>query len=413
MFYPVIFRSLITLFNKGSVIYTPLELVEHKRYKRTLGVNMKRLSPLLLATATTFFCASAFAGPGASGGGQGIVCRNPDGTVASAKLLDLVEAQDYFLLSLQSQPADRPYMEIAHEYAAILDGAMALVNPIAQTSEQVGNLPPQVGFEVNESLVLSHTDKIQHMISFTLDEMNARKMLIPGDDFAIPPVGDSHPLVLPTQKGCAIEQIALYTDGNDAVHFVGGIWNSLDNVNKAALLIHEILYRRLRGMGDTTSDQTRKANGYLFSGMKFEWVMDGVPQKYRNCWTNDANHSFQFVVYPDEQSSVTLQFLVYDNEVMLTKTATSLSAAFFGGAFGLPMSSPGNEAVINTILNPLLDSPNYEFNITVDPTSGAISSSFEAFAATAGKNPLQISCNDHLSEITYGADGSVSVGPVN
>lgn len=107
---------------------------------------------------------------------------------------------------------------------------------------------------------------------------------------------------------------------SNKVYFVGSVWNQLNNVNKAALLIHEALYRNLRGMGETTSDRARKTIAYLFSGMKFEWVLEGLSQKYLFCWTNDAAASFRFAVYPRGGNLVTAQFLVYNGEVMLSKT---------------------------------------------------------------------------------------------
>jgi len=345
-----------------------------------------------------------------SGGGQGVVCRNDDGTVASAKLLDLVEAVDYFLVQPQAEPADRPYLEIAHEYASILDGSMPSTFPASQESEQDGNLPARISHEVNAGMLLSKGAKAT-FIHDLVDQIDAEKMLIPGDDFKIPPIGDSHPRILPSRKGCSIEQIAIYTDGNDKVHFVGGVWNKLDNINRAALLIHESLYKSLRPMGDTTSDQTRTTVAFLFSGMKFEWILNGVPQKYLSCWTNDANTSFQFIVYPSDGNSVTAQFLVYDGEVMLTKTVAKINGAPFAGAFGLPAQNPGNIRIMDTISNPLLDRPNYEFSIEVNSTTGTMNSSIEAVSSIAGKNPLKIQCKDHLSEIFYGADGSVGVGP--
>src|SRR5688572_3302365 len=135
-------------------------------------------------------------------------------------------------------------------------------------------------------------------------------MLIPGE-IAIPPVGDSRPRVLPTKKGCAIEQVAVYADGTHKVRIVEHVWNKFSDADKAGLLIHEALYRRLRELGDSTSDRARKVVGYLFGGHEFHGLLDGAPLKFLTCWSNDKEASFRFIVYPANSGTVTAHFLVY------------------------------------------------------------------------------------------------------
>ena len=374
---------------------------------------MKKLILAILCLLVTNF---AFAGGNGSGGGQGIVCRNDDGTVASAELLDLAEAQGYYLLKLSPQPASRPYIDIAREYASILDNAIPSSDPISNGTKTDGS-QVSVSQEIDPSIILSHMNHDDYVLS-SVNEIDKDKMLIPGNNYKIPPVSDSHPRILPSGKRCDLEQIAVYTDGNNQVHFVGAIWKKLNNINKAALLVHEALYRNLRMMGDKFSDQTRKAVGYLFSGMKFNWVLDGLPQKYLSCWTTDPrdptkSSAFEFVVYPGSDNFVTADFLVFNNEVMLTRTAVNLDIAPFAAAFGRPAPKPQNLVVAQTIENPLPDVSNLAFSINVDSTTGKLSSSLEASGDSFGDNPQAIQCNDHLSSIVIGADGSVAIGPAN
>lgn len=345
-----------------------------------------------------------------SGGGQGIVCRNDDGKVASARLLDLAEAEEYFLLRLPTPSNGLSYLSIAENFAAKLDESMPSNFPTDNFTDRVNNIITRVSYDVSGTMLLNRKEG-NRTLHDAVDRINAEKLLIPGDDYSIPPVGDSHPLVRPTHKGCNIEQIAVYTDGNETVHFVGGIWRHLDPLNKAALLIHEALYRSLRTMGETTSDRTRKTVAYLFGGMKFEWILQGMPQKYLSCWTSDAENSFRFVVYPADGNFVTAQFLVYNGEVMLTKTAIRLDGAPFAKALGLNAFAGENTILMNKISNPLLNLPYYAYGIRKDEGTGAVTGTIEAFAGTAGMNSLPISCKDQLSEIDYGADGSISVGP--
>jgi len=343
------------------------------------------------------------------GGGQGIVCRNEDGTVRSAQLLDLAEAENFFLLKLQDQPKDRPYLDIAYEYAAILDAAIPSSNPTSQRTGWIENKIEKIRFDINPSILLSKKRQYS-FIRDIISAMESDKIIIPGNNFKLPPVRDSHPKILPSGKGCDLEQVAFYKDGSDQVRFIGSVWDKLDNTNKAALLIHEALYRSLRQMGDINSDRTRKAVGYLFGGMNYQWVLDGLPQKYLFCWTNDVETSFQFAVYPHSPTHVIAQFLVYNGEVMLQKTMGYLKLAPFASPFGLPILEQRNESILDTIDNPLLDIPKYNFSIDVDNVTKEMKASIEAFILRAGENLKPITCNEQLSIITYGADGSVSVG---
>lgn len=373
---------------------------------------MKIISPfsalvLLITLVQSTSYALTFGGVG-DGGGQGVVCRNDDGSVKSARVLDLVEAEDYFLLQLKDQPKDRPYLDIAREYAAVLDQAMPSTGPTGRLESRTGNDPVVVKYDINPFILESK----RQGDSFLADDVviiDKNKMLIPGDDLKISPIGDSLPRVIPAGRECSLEQIAKYSDGTRQIHFVSGVWNHLDNLNKAALLVHEALYRNLRTNGETTSDRTRKAVGYLFSGMDFTWVLDRLPQKYLFCWTTDA--AFQFAVYPDQGSGAIAQFLVYNGEIMLTKTVAQVDMKPFANQFGRPTDNSSWGGSSNRIANPLLDMPYYDLREDVDRVTGVMTASLEAYALRSGERLKPIACQSQLSAITYGADGSVVVGP--
>lgn len=364
------------------------------------------ITTIVVSALMTIAPSFASLGNSSGGGGQGIVCRNDDGTVSSAQLLDLAEAEYFFLLELQAQPQERSYLDIAREYAAILDAAIPSTVPTMKSTTTIGNLPPEIEYEINPSNLSSYYPFIRSGV----DRIDSEKKLIPGNIIGIPPVGDSHPRVVPSAKNCTIEQVAVYKDGDNQVHIVGSIWNKLSNIDKAALLIHESLYRHLRGMGDTTSDRTRKTIAYLFSGMKFKQVLEGLPSTYLFCWSNDKEASFQFAVYPKEKDVATAIFLVYDGEVMLNRTTANLYMTPFASKFNLPIPKGESVVVSDIIKNPLLDVPSYNFSVEVNPSTGEISASIEAVVLVGGTNPKQISCQKRLSTITYGDNGSVSIG---
>ncbi len=351
---------------------------------------------------------AAQAGPGLSGGGQGVVCRNLSGRVTSARLLDLAEAEQFFLLKLPTSSSQKSYIEIAKLFAAQLDQAVPTIEPTSELKTLENGVVVDRSIDVNIGLIMDRRDRKTPYTDRVL-QIDREKMLMPGNDFRIAAVGDSTPRIQPANQSCQLEQIAVYTDGNQQVHIVSSVWNQLDNVNKAALLIHEALYRTLREMGDSNSDRTRKAVAYLFGGMKFTWPLQSVPNKFLSCWTNDTPSSFQFVVLPGDRRFVRAYFLVYNGEIMLTQTAATLDTGFFAQALGVDADPVGNLTTIREIKNPLIDLPTYDYVNRTDTVTGKVTAAIEAVGLSGGKNEKSITCNLRVSEVTFGAGGSIGM----
>ncbi|MEN0057706.1 MAG: hypothetical protein AAGB31_02635 [Bdellovibrio sp.] len=338
------------------------------------------------------------------GGGQGIVCRDDNGQVLSAELLDIVEAKYFYLLPV-SKDNSLSYIEITKKYADILDASIPSADLSSRSTVQRGTEAPKISYDLNVGALPLKKGGYAFIKEGAL-RIDAKKFLIPGSDFSIPPVWDSNPRVLPSKKGCSLEQIALYTDGDNDVRFIEDVWNKLDNVNKAALLIHESLYKIQRFSGEVYSDRTRKAVGYLFSGMKFDWILRDMPQSYLSCWTTDVAASFRFIVYPKGNRAEAL-FIRYDNEVMLTRTVGTLDLSPFAKAYGLSASG-SNTTVFRKLDNRLLEKPNYAFSTIVNE-SGEVTASIAANNGNGQGQALPIQCKQSLSSISYGDDGSVTV----
>lgn len=368
----------------------------------------KVIVPFLVMTLIGLSAQAFQHGGVGDGGGQAIVCRNDNGEVTSAELLDLFEAEFYFLLKLKPEAKSRPYMDIARDYASVLDKAIPSAFPTSQWKNTSGTFS-QSGYDVNIGMLFAHSNNYQS-ISDQVHRIDSEKLLIPGDA-KIPPVGDSDPRILPSKKNCSIEQLAVYTDGNRQVRFIESIWNKLNNVNRAALLIHEALYRSVREMGDKNSDRTRKMVAHIFGGTKLEWIFEGVPQKFLTCWTNDAEASFRFVLYPHGKNWVTAQFLVYNGEIVLSKRVATFPAGPFANYFGMAASLENNMTMFNRIEDPLLDLPNYSVSFSIGPGSGKMSASIEALSIVGGQNEKEIVCNPALSQLNQDPDGSVEIGP--
>lgn len=343
------------------------------------------------------------------GGGQGIVCRGQSGEVLSAQLLDLQEATDYYALTLEPQPETRPYLEIAREYAIRIGSAMPFAFPTSYWTNSTNGVVKASGYEVGFGAVKKKGDGEQ--LADTVKRIDEKKILV-NSNSKIPPVGDSNPRILPAASNCEIEQIARYKDSNHSVHIQAPIWEKLSNVGKAALLVHEALYRKMREFGELNSDRTRTAVAYLFAGLKYEPALTGVADKFLTCWTEDAEATFRFVVYPDARGQMTANFLIYNGEVMLTKTEAIVPLGLFAESFGKPKSNPGNSKVLYSLENPMIEYPNYSFSTQTDADNN-VSVYLEAAALVGGLNQKRISCNNHLTTIIQKEDGSITIGPAS
>lgn len=81
------------------------------------------------------------------------------------------------------------------------------------------------------------------------------------------PINDSHHLFVPA--GCTLRQAAVQNlprpNPYGALVVDADIWDSLDAMSRAALLIHEVVYHEAIGFGHTDSRPTRRFVGLLFS----------------------------------------------------------------------------------------------------------------------------------------------------
>jgi len=369
----------------------------------SLQTPLRFLTVGVTALIASFFTVAAQAGPGLSGGGQGVVCRSPDGKVVSAELLDLAEAREYFVLEAKIHPDSESYLAIASQYADMLDSSIPTAEPAIRWSTSINGQLKASGYDLNPGILLSKNQK-SRAVWDSVNRIDKEKLLIPGDNFKMIAIEDSHPRVAPSSAGCGIEQIATFSDGDGKIRIIGNVWVKLDTVNKAALLIHEALYQSLRQDGEDSSDRTRKTVGYIFSGMQFQWILDGLPNRFLMCWTTDPAHQFRFAVYPGDADLVNVLFLQYAGEMMLTKTSAVFPAASFASYLGVRSGPVNNAWVARDLNNPLLDLPGYNFAIEVNSSTGIVVSSLEAIQLTAGPHLVPISCNSGLTTVTVGKD---------
>jgi hypothetical protein len=179
-----------------------------------------------------YLSAEAANGTGSSGGGKVIVCRNAhNGAIENSMLLDLYEAVHIYGLQLHT-----PLTNIESELQRFLEDLEI---------STVDNPQPVS----NESL--TRIANIVNNLQFT--------------DITLTAIGDTGNAAA-APAGCSLEQLAIYNDVSNKITVQKEIWNSLDSMNRAALVAHELIYRqhRVEG-GETTSRIARRYVGMLFS----------------------------------------------------------------------------------------------------------------------------------------------------
>ena len=232
------------------------------------------------------------------GGGRSVVCRNQDGSIKSAEVLDLYEARVQYGLPLLMTGVD--YRDI---YA----------NVLASLGEGRG-------------------PNFAHSLLSSAHYIDLQKRILP-NGVALHEIDDSKEVLIP--NGCKVEQLANYIDASQIL-FNGEIWNALDETNKAALIAHETIYLYFRDHGAANSIHARKAVGYGFSGVKLEDVAEGVTDSTIQCESTFGGKSIptKYWVIQTNPDHDIIQFDSLDGILMLTKTFLTVSKGTFTKANG-------------------------------------------------------------------------------
>ena len=191
------------------------------------------------------------------------------------------------------------------------------------------------------------------------------------------------------------EQAAAYLDNNNSLSVVRDIWQHFDNANKAALLVHETLYRSLRGIGETTSDHARRAVGLGFSGFKFEWMLAGLPSTPVLCNSLEPVPLTRFAAFEVQPGTVQLQFFELNGEVILSKTTLLIAKALSPLSSAADLSATNHRTVVSMSLkSPVVADTNLAYSIALT-ASGSVEFSLGTFGATlhGGQLPKMI-CNE-------------------
>jgi hypothetical protein len=184
-------------------------------------------------------------------GGYSVVCRDDSGFINTAELLDIYEGR---VLYKRNYAVDQNSVEDLIEIARIR---------------------------------VSQYAAFQNKLDKELASIEQNLIFVPvGNE--LEPTDDAFPAI--KKKGCKFEQLANYQDSGELL-VSQEIYDRLDNVNKAALIVHEAIYSyRRKALGETTSVNTRKLVGQLLAANADElvierWVSDTLnrPNHKRVC----------------------------------------------------------------------------------------------------------------------------------
>lgn len=168
---------------------------------------MKIVLNTILALGSLNATHLSYAGNEGAHGGGAVVCRDSQNAILSAELLDLYEGREEFGLTLTSS-----------------EDSMAQI----------------LASMIERAKVMSNRD-FSSLYAEIQQVMAKKKML--ANHIGLEPVDDSFPTIKP--KDCKIEQLANYK-GDSVVLIDGELWEHLNNENKAALIVHEAVYKILR-----------------------------------------------------------------------------------------------------------------------------------------------------------------------
>ena len=252
------------------------------------------------------------------GGGRVVVCKD------KVQVLDLYEAQKVLNLTLieNKGTTQKQWSAFTKRYANSLqenidDGIdYSKVKTISDLEQLIGT----AGHRVVEKAT-PKGETLRALFDFEA-EFTARASYV--EDLKLRKIDDSHE-TFEVPQNCSIEQIINYRP-DDTILIQKHLWEKLDEQNRAALMAHEYVYREYRVMGATTSVQTRKIIGQLFSNetnTEPDFDSGGI-----KCTDSNRKVYGNISVFPAARGrdESTISFSNYPDQLLIAPTAANFSA---------------------------------------------------------------------------------------
>jgi|GEM_PF-2502866 len=216
-------------------------------------------------------------GPNDGGGGRGVVCRHPDKSIKSVELLDLWEARVLY----RRRIPDPLEQTSEHLRAEIETGIFRLR---ASFVHDQGGLGPD-RYDMSE---LRLVERLNETAQEFLKE-SPRVWWYRGVSFD--DTKDSFEFAKPEKEsGCEVEQIVVHMFLQDRFFVNLDLFEKMNTMNQAALILHEAFYSELRHLGEKNSIRVRRAIGYVASGGEFESLKNRITASRISCFGgNNSN----------------------------------------------------------------------------------------------------------------------------
>jgi hypothetical protein len=243
-------------------------------------MKMRKLNVIpLLFSAALLQAIPAFAGTDVGNGGGAYVCRDAQGQITSAELADLYIGQSRYGLTIPKD--ETKYADPEAERDAIELAVFGAIRKLREGNRVFANAVRQ-----------AYNRSLKH-----LKLTGPKDRLVQFND-ALQPI---------EKEGCPREQLANYTDVNE-LWVETKIWNALSITDKAALRVHEAVYKVLRSDPYQAADSRHAVRlvAHAFSTFRFESVVALMPD--RPDAVCRADQGWAFSVYRDSEGEPIAQF---------------------------------------------------------------------------------------------------------
>ena len=163
-------------------------------------------------------------------GGDAVVCKSKD-KIESVELLDFYEHR----------------VQEGHEI--IDDNSLEPIQQVQKILKHLNTLSPRLSAQYQKGL-RSFMEKNSFVENAKLIDIE-----------------DSKHIVLPRNKDCTIQQIAIYNKNKkSSKEFVVDktLWDQMNTTNQAGLILHELIYQHFSRLGEKDSIKARQINAFLF-----------------------------------------------------------------------------------------------------------------------------------------------------
>lgn len=226
--------------------------------------NFRWLSIAVLLTGNL-----VLAGGVSGGGGKTVVKRDKDGRLISVQLLDLWEAENIY--ERKTKYSEVPVAEQVE--AGLQNIKYVLRHPFPN-----GGLWTLEESEEATEIILENLQKITEMFLATNDKGIKRFRNV-----TLTPSQDAFEQAKP-KNGDLEQMINRLERGPHLFHLDEDLWDTMNNTNKAAAILHEALYYVLWDQfGETNSIRVRRAVGLAMSGYKFQPFVKFIPKRHVEC----------------------------------------------------------------------------------------------------------------------------------